>query len=90
MKFVRRKRFPNQAYLDQAAALPKAEQEALKQRAFKMSARRQEDRKKSLVEIVALQLELEDQQLAEWRTRVAQLRRPEKNAHFSVATSVQV
>lgn len=86
MKFVRKKSLPNQAYLEQAAALPKVEQETLKQRAFKTSARRLEDRKKSLVEIVALQLEFEDQQLAEWRTRVAQIRRPE-TARFSKVAS---
>lgn len=78
MKFARKKRLPNRAYLERAAALPKAEQEVLKRRAFKMSARRQEDREKGLTEIVALQLEFEDQQLAEWRARVAQLRTSEK------------
>jgi len=82
MRLLRKRRLPNQAYLEQAAALPKEEQETLKQRAFKTSARRLDDRKKSLVELVALQLEFEDQQLAEWRVRVAQMRQPE-NTHFS-------
>lgn len=86
MKFLRKMRSPNQAYLEQAAALPKVEQEVLKQRAFKTSARRLEDRRKSLVEIVALQLEFEDQQLAEWRVRVALMRQPEP-AQFGSAAS---
>lgn len=86
MKFVRKVRSPNQAYLEQAVALPKAEQETLKQRALRMSARRQDDRRKSLVEIVALQLEFEDQQLTQWRARVAQMRQPE-NARFGSAAS---
>lgn len=68
------KRTPSEQYLVKAKRLGKAESERLLSRARNKLLRRLEDQKVSPVEAVAIQLELEDEALAEWRARWAEIR----------------
>jgi hypothetical protein len=67
------KRAPNEEYLEKAKRLSKAETERLLSRARNKLLRRLEDQKLSAIETVAIQLEIEDEDLAEWRERWAEI-----------------
>jgi hypothetical protein len=68
------KKTPSEAYLEKARKLPKEEAERLLSRARTKLMRRLEDQKMSALEVVALQLEIEDEELSEWREKMAELR----------------
>jgi hypothetical protein len=65
---------PSEAYLEKAKRLSKAETERLLSRARNKLKRRLEDKKLEPLEVVAIQLENEDEDLAEWRERWAVVR----------------
>ncbi len=67
-------RTPTEAYLEKARRLRKLDIERLLSRARKKLMRRIEDQTMSVEEVVALQLEIEDGELAEWRERWAEIR----------------
>ena len=69
---------PAEKFLAKANALPKGEAERLMSRMRGRFSRRLEDRKLSQVEVLALQLEFEDEQLREWRKNMAKVREKEK------------
>jgi hypothetical protein len=59
----------NEEYLKKAKDLPKVEVEKLQCRMGNKLFRRAEDKKLSLEEALAIQLEIEDQELMEWRKK---------------------
>jgi len=63
-----------EAYLEKAKLLSKKETERLLSRAREKLIRRLEVRKLSELEVVAIQLELEDEALSEWRQRMLEIR----------------
>lgn len=65
---------PSEAYLEKAKRLSKAETERLLSRARGKLMRRVEDQKLDPLEAVAIQLENEDEDLAEWRKKWAAIR----------------
>jgi hypothetical protein len=65
---------PSEQYLEQAGLLSKEELERLLSRTRAKLMRRLEDKKLSEVEVVAIQLEIEDEDLNEWREKWAEIR----------------
>lgn len=69
-----KRKLPTRDYLDKAALLSKKDTERLMSRMRGRFLRRFEDKRFSAVEALALQLEFEDEQLADWRKRIAEIR----------------
>ncbi len=61
-------------YIEKAKNLTEEEVEKLQSRIRGKLTRRAEDKKLSLIETLAIQLELEDVQLAEWRKNIQTIR----------------
>ena len=72
-------RKPSEAYIEQAKLLSKEETERLMARMRNKLTRRLEDKKLNALEVVAIQLEIEDEELNEWRARMAEIRKKAKN-----------
>ncbi len=70
---------PTDEYLDKARKLGKADLERVLSRARNKLVRRLEDNKLTPHEVAAIQLEIEDEDLAEWRERWATIRKKEKD-----------
>jgi len=66
---------PSERYLAQARALTKLEAERLLSRLRGRFSRRLEDKRLTRIEVLALQLEYEDEELEQWRSRVAEIRK---------------
>ena len=66
-------RKPSEAYLQKARQLKKEDIERLLARTRTKFMRRIEDQEMSAVEVAAIQLEIEDEELAEWRERWAEI-----------------
>ena len=73
------KKTPDAEYLEQAKLLTKEETERLLSRMRAKLMRRLEDKKLSALEVVAIQLEIEDKELNEWRERMAEIEKSAKN-----------
>jgi hypothetical protein len=71
------KKAPTDEYLEQAKQLNEEASERLLSRARTKLMRRLEDKKLTALEVMALQLEFEDEDLAEWRDRVAEIKSTE-------------
>lgn len=71
-------RKPGEAYLEKARKLKKDDIERLLARARKKLTRRLEDLEMSVHEVVAIQLEIEDEELTEWRARWAEIQKKAK------------
>jgi len=69
---------PSEIYFEKAAALSESDAELLNQSVLGRFTRRQEDKARNLTEILALQLEFEDKQLVEWRSRLSEMRQLSK------------
>jgi len=69
---------PEDYYIEKAKSLSELETEYLQARMKTRLQRRMEDKKLSLIEAMAIQLEIEDLELKEWRERVAELRKKQK------------
>lgn len=65
-------------YMDKAKNLTAEEVEKLQSRMRGKLARRAEDKKVSLLEALAIQLELDDEQLADWRKNIQAIRKKDK------------
>ena len=78
---VKRKKIkpPTKEYLERAKFLSKRDVELLMSRMGGKLTRRLEDKRLSAIEVLALQLELEDDQLKEWRKKVAEIRNKHKD-----------
>lgn len=72
-------RKPADEYLEKASHLNKDETERLLARMRSKLMRRLEDKKMSVREVVAIQLEIEDEELQEWRARMTEIRKKSKN-----------
>ena len=72
-------RKPAEEYLEKAKLLSKDETERLLARMRAKLMRRLEDKKMSVAEVVAIQLEIEEEELQEWRTRMAEIRKKSKS-----------
>lgn len=70
-------KLPSDEYLEKAAKLGKAETERLLSRSRNKVMRRLLDKKLTPVEAVAIQLQIEDEALAEWRERMAEIKQKE-------------
>ena len=71
------KKSPSDEYLEKAKLLNEEACERLLSRARSKLKRRLDDKKISMLEVVALQLEIEDEDLNEWRQRVAEIKSAE-------------
>jgi hypothetical protein len=69
---------PSDEYLEKAKLLSKEETERLLSRTRSKLIRRLESEKMTALEIVAFQLEIEDENLSEWRKKMAQIRKETK------------
>ena len=69
---------PSDVYLEKAQTLSKEETERLLSRARSKLIRRLESEKMTAQEVVALQLEIEDEDLSEWRAKMAEIRKKAK------------
>jgi len=67
----------NEMYLEKAAKLTEEETERLLSRLRGKPARRFEDRKLSMIEALAIQLEIDDEQLADWRKNMNEIKEKE-------------
>ncbi len=80
MKIKRKKmKPPTKEYLEKAKSLSKKDAELLLSRMVGKLTRRLEDKRLSAMEVLALQLELEEEQLREWRKKVAEMRGKHKD-----------
>jgi hypothetical protein len=69
---------PSDVYLEKAQTLSKEETERLLSRARSKLIRRLESEKMTALEVVAVQLEIEDEELSEWRAKMAEIRKKAK------------
>jgi hypothetical protein len=72
------KKTPAEEYIEKAKLLSKEETERLMSRMRSKLMRRLEDNKFSELEAVAIQLEIEDEELNEWRKNMAEIRKKSK------------
>jgi hypothetical protein len=70
---------PKKEYLEKAKALSRKDAERLFSRMGGKLTRRLEDKRLSPLEVVALQLEMEDEQLEEWRKNIGEIRGKRKD-----------
>jgi hypothetical protein len=68
------KRTPSEKYLEKAAKLSREEAELFFSRMDKKLARKLEEQKLIPVEALAIQLEIEEEKLKEWRERFAEIK----------------
>jgi hypothetical protein len=66
---------PSEAYLEKARLLSREDSERLLSRTRSKLIRRLEHEKLSALDVVAIQLEIEDEDLNEWREKWAELRK---------------
>lgn len=69
---------PTQEYIEKAGLLSNEETERLLSRMRGKLMRRLEDKKLGALEVVAIQLEIEDVALDEWREKMAEIRKKMK------------
>jgi hypothetical protein len=72
------KKTPSEEYLEKAKLLSQEDRERLLSRMRTKLMRRLEDKKLSADEVVAIQLEIEDEDLEEWRQKWAELKQKVK------------
>jgi len=72
------KKTPDQEYLEKVTLLTEEETERLLSRMRGKLMRRLEDKKLSVLEVAAIQLEIEDGELNEWREKMAEIRKKTK------------
>jgi hypothetical protein len=70
---------PTEEYLEKAKLLSKEETERLLSRMRGKLTRRLEDKKLSALEVAAIQLEIEDEELNEWRERMDEIKKKSKS-----------
>lgn len=69
---------PSEEYLEQAKKMSKADTERLLSRVRKKLVRRLEEKEMTLLEVAAIQLELEDEDLNVWREKWAEISKKPK------------
>lgn len=73
------KKTPSDEYLEKARLLNEEETERLLSRTRSKLLRRLESEKMTALEVVAIQIEIEDEDLEEWRARMAEIRKKSKS-----------
>ncbi|MDP2231568.1 hypothetical protein [Methylotenera sp.] len=68
----------NEEYLEKAKSLSEEEVERLQSRMRAKLTRREEDKKLTPIEALAIQLELDDEQLVEWREKRIEINKKNK------------
>jgi hypothetical protein len=79
-----KKKTPAEEYVEKANLLTKEESERLMSRMRAKLMRRLGDKKLSDLEIVAIQLEIEDEDLNEWREKMAEISKKSKTKKKAV------
>ena len=69
---------PSDEYLEKAKNLSKEETERLLSRTRSKLVRRMENEEITTLEVLAIQLEIEDEDLNEWRKKMAEIRKKTK------------
>lgn len=69
---------PSDEYLEKAKLLSEEETERLLSRTRSKLMRRLENEEMTALEVVAIQLEIEDEDLGEWREKMAEIRKKAK------------
>ena len=72
------KKTPTEEYVEKAKLLTEEETDRLLSRMRAKLMRRLEDKKLTVEEVVAMQLEIEDEELNEWREKMAEIRKKAK------------
>ena len=72
------RRMPSDVYLEKAQTLSKEETARVLSRARSKLVRRLDSEKMTAREVVAVQLEIEDEDLSEWREKMAEIRKRAK------------
>lgn len=72
------KKTPSETYLEKAKGLTSDETERLLARMRAKLLRRLDDKKMSELEVVAIQLEIEDEELDEWRGKMSEIKKKDK------------
>lgn len=80
---------PSEEYIEKAKHLTREDAERILARIRGKLLRRLDDRKHIPLEAVALQLEIEDEQLQEWRERLAELRAKHKDSPDTLRSRVK-
>ena len=78
------KREPSDNYLKKAKLLGKKEAERLLSRTRARLMGKMPDETLSPLECIAIQLEIEDEQLLEWRAKMAELRKMESDRNLGI------
>ena len=78
------KREPSEKYLEKAKLLGKKEAERLLSRMRARLMCKLRDEKLSPLECIAIQLEIDDEQLLEWRAKTAELRKRESDRNLRI------
>ena len=73
--YIAMRKRPSEAYLEKAQLLTQVETERLLSRTRSKLIRRLEEEKLSALDVVAIQLEIEDEDLNEWREKWAELKK---------------
>ena len=73
------KKTPSEAYLEKAKLMTKEETERLLSRMRAKLMRRLDDKNLSALDVVAIQLEIEDKELNEWREKMAEIKKKTKS-----------
>jgi hypothetical protein len=71
-------KYASEEYMEKAKNLSQVEIERLQSRMRSKLTRREEEKKLSLIEVLAIQLELDDEQLAEWRKKRVEMNKKHK------------
>ena len=73
-------KYASEEYMEKAKNLSQEEVERLQSRMRSKLTRREEEKKLSLIEVLAIQLELDDEQLTEWREKRIEMNKKLKKA----------
>lgn len=79
------KRKPSEKYLEKARLIDKKEAERLLSRMKARLLCKMKDETLTPLECLAIQLEIEDEQLMDWRARTAELREKESNQRLELS-----
>ena len=71
-------KYAREEYMEKAKNLSQEEVERLQSRMRAKLTRREEEKKLSLIEVLAIQLELDDEQLTEWREKRIEMNQKDK------------
>lgn len=71
-------KYASEEYMEKAKNLSQEEVERLQSRMRTKLTRREEEKKLSLIEVLAIQLELDDEQLTEWREKRIEMNQKDK------------